>query len=196
MTPADALKLIAEKEAKFADLRFTDTIGKEQHVTIPTSLVDEGFFSEGKMFDGSSIAGWKGINESDMILLPDASTAVIDPFFAAQRWCTSQQERDLHAQAVGRRQWQRHARAPVARQGGQEYFCRRPVCGPVGNVLILHWRYHQTRQGHQRVDECHYQQLQTPGAGLRGAGHAGILGAQSFGLDSGALGIERKGAAH
>src|SRR6266851_5027322 len=81
MTPADALKLIKEKEAKFADLRFTDTIGKEQHVTIPTSLVDEGFFKEGKMFNGSSIAGWKGINESDMILMPDPATAVIDPFY-------------------------------------------------------------------------------------------------------------------
>ena len=71
MTPADVLKLINEKEAKFADLRFTDTIGKEQHVTIPTRLVDDGFFKDGKMFDGSSIAGWKGINESDMILMPD-----------------------------------------------------------------------------------------------------------------------------
>src|SRR5450755_130948 len=82
MTPANALKLIKEKEAKFADLRFTDTIGKEQHVTVPTRLVDEGFFTDGKMFDGSSIAGWKGINESDMILMPDASTAILDPFFA------------------------------------------------------------------------------------------------------------------
>src|ERR1700677_3909473 len=81
MTPADVLKMIKEKEAKFADLRFTDTIGKEHHVTIPTRLVDEGFFRDGKMFDGSSIAGWKGINESDMILAPDASTAVLDPFF-------------------------------------------------------------------------------------------------------------------
>ena len=81
MTPADVLKLIKEKEAKFADLRFTDTIGKEQHVTIPARFVDEGFFNDGKMFDGSSIAGWKGINESDMILMPDPATAVIDPFY-------------------------------------------------------------------------------------------------------------------
>jgi glutamine synthetase len=81
MTPADVLKLIKEKEAKFADLRFTDTIGKEQHVTIPARLVDDDLFRDGKMFDGSSIAGWKGINESDMILLPDASTALIDPFY-------------------------------------------------------------------------------------------------------------------
>jgi len=81
MTPADVLKLIKEKEAKFADLRFTDTIGKEQHVTIPARLVDDDLFKDGKMFDGSSIGGWKGINESDMILLPDAATALIDPFY-------------------------------------------------------------------------------------------------------------------
>jgi len=81
MTPSDVLKLIKERQAKFADLRFTDTRGKEQHVTIPARLVDENFFHDGKMFDGSSIAGWKGINESDMILMPDPTTAVIDPFF-------------------------------------------------------------------------------------------------------------------
>src|SRR6202050_1244929 len=81
MIPADVLKLIKEKEAKFADLRFSDKIGKEQHVTVPTRLVDEGFFKDGKMFDGSSIAGWKGINESDMILMPDPATAVLDPFY-------------------------------------------------------------------------------------------------------------------
>ncbi|HUN27641.1 MAG TPA: type I glutamate--ammonia ligase [Steroidobacteraceae bacterium] len=81
MTPTDVIKLIKEKEVKFADLRFTDTRGKEQHVTIPARLVDEGFFRDGKMFDGSSIAGWKGIQESDMILMPEASSTVIDPFF-------------------------------------------------------------------------------------------------------------------
>jgi len=81
MTPTDVVKLIKDKEISYCDLRFTDTRGKEQHVTIPTRLVDEDFFVDGKMFDGSSIAGWKGINESDMILMPDASTAMIDPFF-------------------------------------------------------------------------------------------------------------------
>jgi len=80
MTPSDVLKLIKEKEVRYADLRFTDTRGKEQHVTIPAKLVDEDLFRDGKMFDGSSIAGWKGINESDMILMPEADTAVIDPF--------------------------------------------------------------------------------------------------------------------
>ncbi|HXQ30731.1 MAG TPA: glutamate--ammonia ligase [Steroidobacteraceae bacterium] len=81
MTPADVVKLIKDKEVKYADLRFTDTRGKEQHVTIPSRYVNEEFFVDGKMFDGSSIAGWKGINESDMILMPDPATAVLDPFF-------------------------------------------------------------------------------------------------------------------
>ena len=74
------LKLINDSEARWVDLRFTDTKGKEQHVTIPASEVDEDFFEGGKMFDGSSIAGWKGINESDMILMPDDAASVLDPF--------------------------------------------------------------------------------------------------------------------
>ncbi|MEX2320597.1 MAG: glutamine synthetase beta-grasp domain-containing protein, partial [Saccharospirillum sp.] len=75
------MKLIAECEARWVDMRFTDSKGKEQHVTIPVSEIDDTFFTEGKMFDGSSISGWKGINESDMILLPDDSASMIDPFF-------------------------------------------------------------------------------------------------------------------
>ena len=73
-------KMIKDKEVKFVDLRFTDTRGKEQHVSLPASVIDDDMFTDGKMFDGSSIAGWKGINESDMVLMPDAETAVIDPF--------------------------------------------------------------------------------------------------------------------
>jgi|TARA_B110000483_G_scaffold242295_1_gene327638 glutamine synthetase len=76
----NTLKLIKDAEATWVDLRFTDTKGKEQHVSIPVSEVDDSFFADGKMFDGSSIAGWKGINESDMILMPDDSASVIDPF--------------------------------------------------------------------------------------------------------------------
>jgi glutamine synthetase len=80
MSPADVLKLIKDKGVKFVDLRLTDTRGKEQHVTVLAHSVDEGFFEDGKMFDGSSIAGWKGINESDMILMPDCATAIMDVF--------------------------------------------------------------------------------------------------------------------
>ncbi len=80
MSPADVLKLIQEKNVKFIDLRLTDTRGQEQHVTVTNHEVDEAFFEDGKMFDGSSIAGWKGINESDMILMPVCETAVLDVF--------------------------------------------------------------------------------------------------------------------
>lgn len=80
MDASTILNRIKDEEIHFADLRFTDTKGKEQHVTVPAAEIDEDFFTEGKMFDGSSIAGWKGINESDMILMPDAETAFIDPF--------------------------------------------------------------------------------------------------------------------
>ncbi|HKQ30496.1 MAG TPA: glutamate--ammonia ligase [Burkholderiales bacterium] len=80
MSGSDVLKTIKEKKVKFVDFRFTDTKGKEQHVSVPHHMVDADTFEHGKMFDGSSIAGWKGINESDMILMPDASTAVMDPF--------------------------------------------------------------------------------------------------------------------
>ncbi len=76
---AKTLKMIKDNDVKWVDLRFTDFKGKEQHVSVPAADVDESFF-EGKMFDGSSISGWKGINESDMILLPDDSTSVLDPF--------------------------------------------------------------------------------------------------------------------
>ena len=77
---SQAIKLIKESEARWIDLRFTDTRGKEQHVSFPSKDVDDEFFQVGKMFDGSSIEGWKGINESDMILMPDDATAVLDPF--------------------------------------------------------------------------------------------------------------------
>ncbi|MGH8399707.1 MAG: glutamate--ammonia ligase [Gammaproteobacteria bacterium] len=80
-TGKDVIDLIAKESVKFIDFRFTDTRGKEQHVSVPAHTADEELFEAGKMFDGSSIAGWKGINESDMILMPDAATAVIDPFF-------------------------------------------------------------------------------------------------------------------
>jgi glutamine synthetase len=80
---ADAvLKRIKNENIKYIDLRFTDPRGKWQHVTFDQTLADEDFFSEGVMFDGSSIAGWKAINESDMTLMPDVATAVMDPFFA------------------------------------------------------------------------------------------------------------------
>ena len=79
-TGADVLKRIKDEEVKFVDLRFTDFRGKEQHVQVPEDHFDADKFTEGHAFDGSSIAGWKGIEASDMLLMPDPNTAVIDPF--------------------------------------------------------------------------------------------------------------------
>ncbi|MEL6286249.1 MAG: type I glutamate--ammonia ligase [Pseudomonadota bacterium] len=77
----DLMKMIQEKDVEYVDLRFTDPRGKMQHVTFHKNMVDADFFAEGQMFDGSSVAGWKAINESDMKLAPDTATAHIDPFF-------------------------------------------------------------------------------------------------------------------
>ncbi|MGD8312605.1 MAG: glutamine synthetase beta-grasp domain-containing protein, partial [Gammaproteobacteria bacterium] len=80
MSATKVMKMMKDNGVKYVDLRFTDTIGKEQHVSMPASVVSADFFKSGKMFDGSSIAGWKGINESDMVLMPDTTTAVMDLF--------------------------------------------------------------------------------------------------------------------
>jgi glutamine synthetase len=80
MTAADVLKLLKDKEVKFVDLRFTDTRGKEQHVSVPAKHFTQDKFENGHAFDGSSIAGWKGIEASDMLLFPDPDSARLDPF--------------------------------------------------------------------------------------------------------------------
>ena len=80
MSAADVIKMIQDEKVQFVDFRFTDTKGKEQHMSVPAHVIEDSTFEDGKMFDGSSIAGWKGINDSDMILMPDSSSAVMDPF--------------------------------------------------------------------------------------------------------------------
>ncbi len=82
-TAKDVLKAIKDNDVKYVDLRFTDPRGKWQHVTFDQTLIDEDAFADGLMFDGSSIAGWRAINESDMTLMPDPTSACMDPFFAA-----------------------------------------------------------------------------------------------------------------
>ena len=82
MSASDVIKLIKENGVEFIDLRFADMLGKQHHISFPAHSVDESLFEDGRMFDGSSIGGWKGINESDMVLLPDAESAIIDPFMA------------------------------------------------------------------------------------------------------------------
>ncbi|MGU3493825.1 type I glutamate--ammonia ligase [Xanthobacteraceae bacterium A53D] len=81
-TAKEVLDFIKSNDVKYVDLRFTDPKGKWQHVTFDISMVDEEFFAEGQAFDGSSIAGWKAINESDMLLMPDVASACVDPFFS------------------------------------------------------------------------------------------------------------------
>src|SRR6476660_9544857 len=80
MTPKDVFQLIKDKDVKFVDLRFSDTRGKEQHVSVPVTAFVEDKFTAGHFFDGSSIAGWKGIQASDMLLMPDPTSSFIDPF--------------------------------------------------------------------------------------------------------------------
>lgn len=80
-TVADVMKMVKDNDVKFVDFRFTDTRGKEQHVSVPVSHFDEDKFVGGHAFDGSSIAGWKGIEASDMLLMPDPNTANVDPFY-------------------------------------------------------------------------------------------------------------------
>ncbi len=82
-----ALKLIKDEDVEYVDIRFTDPKGKLQHVTLVADLVDEDFFEEGFMFDGSSIAGWKSIDQSDMKLMPDAASVYMDPFYAEKTLC-------------------------------------------------------------------------------------------------------------
>jgi glutamine synthetase len=81
-TAKEVMKMIKDNDVKYADFRFTDPRGKWQHVTFDISMIEEETFAEGQMFDGSSIAGWKAIHESDMNLMPDPASACIDPFFA------------------------------------------------------------------------------------------------------------------
>lgn len=82
-TGSDIIQKLKDENIKYLDLRFTDLRGKLQHVTMDVSVVDIDMFEEGVMFDGSSIAGWKAINESDMVLMPDPESAYVDPFFSA-----------------------------------------------------------------------------------------------------------------
>ncbi|MEM9249190.1 MAG: glutamine synthetase beta-grasp domain-containing protein, partial [Pseudomonadota bacterium] len=87
MSKADVLKTIKDEEVDYVDIRFTDPRGKLQHVTVMSDQVDEDFLDEGFMFDGSSIAGWKSIDQSDMKLMPDTNSAYMDPFYAEKTMC-------------------------------------------------------------------------------------------------------------
>jgi glutamine synthetase len=85
-TVADVMKMVKENEVKFVDFRFTDTRGKWQHITAPVSQFDESKFEDGQAFDGSSIAGWKGIEASDMLLIPDPNAPSLTPSSKKSPW--------------------------------------------------------------------------------------------------------------
>ena len=88
MTEAsDLVKKIADEDIAYVDIRFVDPRGKLQHVTVINDEVDEDFLAEGFMFDGSSIAGWKSIDKSDMKLMPDLNSTYMDPFYAEKTIC-------------------------------------------------------------------------------------------------------------
>jgi glutamine synthetase len=87
MSTEAVLQMIKDEDAAYVDIRFTDVRGKLQHVTVDVDLVDEDFLEEGFMFDGSSIAGWKSIENSDMKLIPDTTSAYVDPFYAEKTVC-------------------------------------------------------------------------------------------------------------
>jgi glutamine synthetase len=87
MTIKKVLSEIKKGDYEYVDMRFTDPRGKLQHVTVMASEVDEGFLKSGWMFDGSSIAGWKSINESDMKLMPDLDSGYLDPFYSEKTYC-------------------------------------------------------------------------------------------------------------
>ena len=87
MSKKKVLELMKAEDVEYVDIRFTDPRGRLQHVTVMADLVDEDFLEEGFMFDGSSIAGWKSIDQSDMKLMPDTETAYIDPFYAEKTLC-------------------------------------------------------------------------------------------------------------
>ncbi len=134
---AAALKMIKDKEVKYVDLRFTDPRGKMQHLTMDVSQMGEDAWAEGLMFDGSSIAGWKAINESDMVLMPDACHGPHGPLL-----CPDHHGGVLrHSRAVNRRRlYPRSAHDCQARRGlsQADESRRHGLCGP--GSRILHFR--------------------------------------------------------
>ncbi len=158
MSVADTLNLLKESDAKFVDLRFTDTKGKEQHVTLPVRVVDEDLFEDGKMFDGSSIAGWKGINESDMILMPDPDSAVMDPFSqeaTVNIRCDVIEPSDMQGYELDPRSIAKRAEAYLASTGigDTAYF------GPENEFFLF-----DSVQWGNDIDHCFYKVDSTEGA--------------------------------
>ena len=137
--PADVLKTIKEKDVKFVDLRFTDTRGKEQHVQVPSRQFTQDKFDSGHAFDGSSIAGWKGIEASDMLLMPDPDSARIDPF-------TDETTLNITCDVVEPSDGKGYDRDPrsLAKRAGRYGVLR-------ARARILHLRFRHLACGHVRL---------------------------------------------
>ena len=122
MSTQDVLKTIADEDVEYVDIRFTDPRGKLQHVTVMADQVDADFIEEGFMFDGSSIAGWKSIESSDMKLMIDTESAYIDPFYAEKTMC-------VHCSVVEPDTGEAYERDPrgTAEKAGIGH--RKPRCG-------------------------------------------------------------------
>jgi glutamine synthetase len=124
MSKKDVIKTIKDEEVEYVDLRFTDPRGKLQHVTVLAHLVDEDFLDEGFMFDGSSIAGWKSIDQSDMKLLPDPDSAYLDPFYAEKTLC-------LHCSVVEPDTGEAYSRDPRSTAAKAEAYLKSTGIGDV-----------------------------------------------------------------
>ena len=132
------LDLISSEEAEYVDIRFTDPRGKMQHVTVVSDLVDADFIEEGFMFDGSSIAGWKSIDQSDMKLMLDPESAYVDPFFAEKTIC-------VHCNVVEPDTGEPYDRDPRGTAVKAEQYLKstgivdQAFFGPETNSFILHY---------------------------------------------------------
>ena len=111
---AEVLKMIKDNDIKFVDLRFTDTRGKEQHTSVPAKVFDSSKFEDGHAFDGSSISGWKGIQASDMLLMPDPASARPRRSSAGKAGATATSKRASRSAACGARRALKSAAQPAA----------------------------------------------------------------------------------
>ena len=158
MKPKEVLALCREKDVKAVDLRFMDFPGIWQHFTIPVNKLDEDVFEDGLGFDGSSIRGWQAINESDMILVPQPETAVLDPFTTLPTICDDLQHPGpdhaggLHARSAQRRpqggelpEEHRHRRHVLHRPRGRVLHLRRRPLRPASQRRLLPHRQHRRR---------------------------------------------------
>ena len=147
-TPADIIALIQDRDIRMVDVRFVDLLGSWQHFTVPAHELDDAAFAEGFGFDGSSVRGWKTINASDMLVMPDASSAIMDPFMEAPTLA-------LMGSVVDTITRQDYERCPRALAGRAEAYLKSTgiadtaYIGPEAEFFIFDDVRFDTREGHQ-----------------------------------------------